>query len=284
MLKIKKHGSYRKGLGIKGGLVSILLIIWAIAILYPLFWMVMSSMKSYNEIYSSVWSLPKDWLFSNYIVAWEKGISNYFVNSLIVTIFTVVGVLIIASLCAYGLSRYKSKGIDIALIFCMTGMMVNPQVCLVPLYILLQKFGIHNTRLALILPYIAYRLPLSVLLIRSYFLGIPKEIEESARIDGCSSFGIYSKIFMPMSKPILFTTIVLTAYYAWNEFLFAIIFIDSDKLKTIPSGLMNFRDALQTEWGVLLAGMVISALPMIILLILLQKHLVRGMSEGSLKG
>lgn len=284
MLKIKKHGSHRKSLGIKGGLVSILLIIWAIAILYPLFWMVMSSMKSYNEIYSSVWSLPKDWLFSNYIVAWEKGISNYFVNSLIVTIFTVVGVLIIASLCAYGLSRYKSKGIDIALIFCMTGMMVNPQVCLVPLYILLQKFGIHNTRLALILPYIAYRLPLSVLLIRSYFLGIPKEIEESARIDGCSSFGIYSKIFMPMSKPILFTTIVLTAYYAWNEFLFAIIFIDSDKLKTIPSGLMNFRDALQTEWGVLLAGMVISALPMIILLILLQKHLVRGMSEGSLKG
>ena len=89
---------------------------------------------------------------------------------------------------------------------------------------------------------------------------------------------------MPMSKPIIVTTIVLTAYYAWNEFLFATIFIDSDKLKTIPSGLMNFRDALQTDWGVLLAGMVISALPMIVLLTILQKHLVRGMSEGSIKG
>ena len=284
MLKTKKHRSYRDRFGIGGSIAFVVLILWAIIILYPLFWMVMSSMKSYDEIYSKVWSLPEEWLFSNYLVAWEKGISNYFVNSLIVTIVTVVGVVVIASLCAYGLSRYKSKGIDIALVLCMTGMMINPQVCLIPLYVLLQKLGIHNTRLALILPYIAYRLPLSVLLIRSYFLGIPKEIEESARIDGCSAFGIYSKIFMPMSKPIIFTTIVLTAYYAWNEFLFSIIFIDSNKLKTIPAGLMNFRDALQTDWGVLLAGMVISTLPMIILLIVLQKHLVRGMSEGSLKG
>lgn len=284
MMKAKKSRSFRERFGLAGSIVTILLIIWAIAILYPLFWMVMSSMKSYNEIYSQVWSLPEKWLFSNYITAWEKGISSYFVNSLIVTISTVVGVVVIASLCAFGLSRYKSKGISIALVLCMAGMMVNPQVCLIPLYILLQTLGIHNTRLALILPYIAFRLPLSVLLIRSYFLSIPKEIEESARIDGCSSFGIYSRIFMPMSKPIIFTSIVLTAYYAWNEFLFAIIFIDSDRLKTIPSGLMNFRDALQTDWGVLLAGMVISALPMIILLTVLQKHLVRGMSEGALKG
>lgn len=284
MVKAKKHHSYRDRFGIGGSITFVILILLAITVLYPLFWMVMSSMKSYNEIYSKVWSLPEKWLISNYSVAWEKGISNYFVNSIIVTAFTVVGVVVIASLCAYGLSRYKSKGIDIALMLCMAGMMVNPQVCLIPLYVLLQKFGILNTRLALILPYIAYRLPLSVLLIRSYFLDIPKGIEESARIDGCSSFGIYSKIFMPMSKPIIFTTIVLTSYYAWNEFLFSIVFIDSDKLKTIPSGLMTFKDALQTDWGVLLAGMVISTLPMIILLIALQKHLVRGTSEGAIKG
>ncbi|SCY66240.1 carbohydrate ABC transporter permease [Alkaliphilus peptidifermentans] len=284
MLKIKNKRSYKNKLGAGGSILFIILVIYAIIILYPLFWMVMSSMKSYGEIYNSVWNLPEKWLFTNYLEAWDKGISNYFINSVIVTVSTITGVLIIGSLCAYALSRYKSRGINIALIACMTGMMVNPQVALIPLYLLLQKLGIHNTRLALILPYIALRLPLSVLLIRSYFLGIPKEIEESARMDGCSSFGIYSRIFMPMSKPILFTTVVLTAFYAWNEFLFAIIFIDSDRLKTIPSGLMNFRDALQTEWGVLLAGMVISALPMIILLMVLQKHLVRGMSEGSIKG
>lgn len=274
----------RKKINLAKLTVSIILVIWAVIILYPLFWMVMSSMKSYNEIYNSVWSLPETWLVSNYATAWEKGISSYFINSLIVTVSTIAGVVVIGSLCAYGLSRYKSRGIDIALMFAMVGMMINPQICLVPLYTILQSLGIHNTRFALILPYIAFRLPLSVLLMRSYFLSIPKEIEESARIDGCSDFGIYRRIFMPMSKPIIFTTVVLTAYYAWNEFLFAIIFIDSDRLKTIPSGLMNFRDALQTDWGVLLAGMVISALPMVIMLIVLQKHLVRGMSEGSIKG
>ncbi|HHY14893.1 MAG TPA: carbohydrate ABC transporter permease [Firmicutes bacterium] len=269
---------------IAGWLIAILLLIYVVVILYPLFWMLMSSLKGYNEIYSNVWDLPQDWLFSNYVTAWQKGISDYFVNSLIVTGATIVLVSVVASLCAYGLSRFNFKGGAFVFILCAGGMMINPQVTLVPLYRLLQAIGVHNTRFALILPYVAFRLSLAVLLLRSYFLGIPKDLEEAARIDGCSDWGIYAKIYMPLARPILLTTAMLTAYYAWNEFLFAIIFIDSNKYKTIPSGLMNFRDALQTDWGVLLAGMVISALPMIILLVSLQKHLVRGMAEGAVKG
>lgn len=281
----RKVSSYRRDkFGIGEGLILIVLLIGVVCIAYPLFWMIMSSLKGYKEIYGNVWGLPSVWKFSNYAVAWEKGISKYFLNSLIVTISTVIGVVIIASLCAYGLSRYKFKGMSIALIICMGGMMLNPQVCVIPLYVLLQKLGIHNTRFAMILPYVAFRLPLTVLLIRSFFLAIPKELEESARIDGCSAFGIYWRIFMPISKPILLTSVILTAYYSWNEFLFSIIFIDSDSLKTIPSGLMNFRDALQTDWGVLLAGMVISALPIIILFICMQKYFIRGMAAGSVKG
>lgn len=280
-----KTFSYRRDkFGIGEVLILILLLIGVVVIVYPLFWMVMSSLKNYKEIYNNVWGLPTTWKFSNYAVAWKKGISNYFLNSLIVTVSTVMGVIIIASLCAFGLSRYRFKGMNIALVFCMGGMMLNPQVCVVPLYVLLQKLGIHNTRFAMILPYIAFRLPLTVLLIRSFFLSIPKELEESARIDGCTPLGIYWRIFMPISKPILLTSVILTAYYSWNEFLFSIIFIDSDKLKTIPSGLMNFRDALQTDWGVLLAGMVISALPIIILFICMQKYFIRGMAAGSVKG
>lgn len=274
----------RFGFGIGEGLTLLLLVGFAIVIIYPLFWMVVSSMKSYKEIYNNVWGLPGTWLIENYKTAWEKGISAYFVNSLIVTVATVVSVLIIASMAAFALSRFRSRIIDVALVLIMAGMMINPQVALIPLYGILTSLGIHNTRWALILPYIAFRLPLSVLLIRSYFLGIPKEIQESAIIDGCSEFGIYTRIYLPMSKPILVTSVVLTSFYAWNEFLFATIFIDSNALKTIPSGLMNFRDALRTDWGVLLAGMVIATLPMILLLILVQKHLVRGLSEGSVKG
>ncbi|MCS7460578.1 carbohydrate ABC transporter permease [Paenibacillus doosanensis] len=265
-------------------IVTFLLFAGVVLIFYPLFWMVVSSFKSYDEIFGSVWGLPSKWLFSNYVTAWNKGVAGYFLNSVIVTASTVAGVVLIASLCAFGLSRYSFKLDKAALLFIMGGMMLNPQVCLIPLYVLLQQTHLHNTYLALILTYIAFRLPLIVLLIRSYFLGVSKEIEESAKIDGCSALQIYWRIFMPMSIPILLTSTILIAYYAWNEFLFAIIFIDSDKYKTIPAGLMSFKDALSTDWGVLLAGLVISALPLIILFIFMQKYFIRGIAAGSVKG
>jgi raffinose/stachyose/melibiose transport system permease protein len=276
-------GIYRK-FNISRMLILLFLSIGVLGIVYPLFWMVTSSFKSYDEIYGSVWGLPSKWLFSNYATAWNKGVANYFVNSLIVTSSTIVGVIIIASLCAFGLSRYQLKYGKTMLLFVMGGMMLNPQVCLVPLYILFQQLHLYNTYYALILTYIAFMLPITVLLIRAYFLGISKEIEESAKMDGCSAFRIYWSIFMPMSIPIILTATILVAYYAWNEFLFAIIFIGSDKLKTIPAGLMNFRDALSTDWGVLLAGLVISATPLILLFIFMQKYFIRGIAAGSVKG
>ena len=260
------------------------LLFFAFIVLYPLYWMFISSFKSYDEIYNNVWSLPSVWHFENYITAWSQGISSYFFNSLFVTILTILLVVLIGSMAAYSLSRYKTKWINVALIFIIGGLMMNPQVALIPLFEILTWMNLINTHWALILTYVAYRLPLSIILIRAFFLSIPKELEESAIIDGCSEFGIYYRIYLPLSIPILITTIVLTAYFAWNEFLFSTVFIDSSALKTIPSGLMGFRDALRTDWGVLLAGMVIASIPMIILLILLQKYLVRGLSEGSVKG
>lgn len=265
-------------------ITMLMLAAFAIAILYPLLWMVISSMKSYNEIFNDVWGLPSNWIVENYSLAWSKGISGYFMNSLLVTSVTIIAVLIIGSMAAFVLARYKTRWIDIALIFTIGGMMMNPQVALIPLFNILTKLDLINTHWALILTYIAYRLPLTILLLRGYFLSIPKELEESAIIDGCTEFGTYRRIYLPMSVPILLTTIVLTAFFAWNEFLFATVFIDSETLKTIPSGLMNFRDALRTDWGVLLAGMVLASLPMIALLIFLQKYLVQGLSDGSVKG
>ncbi|QVY61245.1 carbohydrate ABC transporter permease [Cytobacillus gottheilii] len=260
------------------------LIIFSLIILYPLYWMVISSLKSYDEIYNNVWGLPEVWHFENYATAWSLGISSYFLNSVVVTGATIILVVFIGSMAAFALSRYKSKWIDISLYIIIGGLMMNPQVALIPLFELLTWMDLINTRWALILIYVAYRLPLTIILIRAFFLSIPRELEESAIIDGCSEFKIYTKIYLPLSIPILITTVVLTAYFAWNEFLFATVFIDSNDLKTIPSGLMNFRDALRTDWGVLLSGMVIASIPMIILLIFLQKYLVRGLSEGSVKG
>lgn len=255
-----------------------------VMVAYPLFWVLMSSLKTTEEITLNVWAFPAEPQWQNYVNAWNRGISGYFVNSLIVTLSTIAGVLSLSSLCAYGLSRYKTPWLKYVLVVVMGGMMLNPQVCLVPLYGILTRLRIRNTYLALILPYVAFRLPLNTLLIRSFFLSVPKEIEESATLDGCGSLQIYGRIFLPMSRPILLTSAILTAYYAWNEFLFAIIFIDSNKYRTIPAGLMSFRDALQIDWGPLLAGMAISAVPIMIFFISVQKHFVRGMMAGSVKG
>lgn len=284
MAKFGKSSRKFREFGTGEFITLLVLVAFAIVILYPLIWMVISSMKSYEEIYNDVWGLPSTWIVENYSLAWSKGISGYFVNSVIVTGTTIIAVLIIGSMAAFALARYRTRLIDLALIFTIGGMMMNPQVALIPLFNILSSFHLINTHWALIFTYIAYRLPLTILLLRGYFLSIPKELEESAIIDGCSEFGIYRRIYLPMSTPILLTTVVLTAFFAWNEFLFATIFIDSESLKTIPSGLMNFRDALRTDWGVLLSGMVIASLPMVALLIFLQKYLVRGLSEGSVKG
>ncbi|MGP6195025.1 carbohydrate ABC transporter permease [Priestia megaterium] len=264
-------------------IVYVGLIVYFIVIAYPLLWMLISSFKSTEEIFTHSWSMPHTWLIENYVTAWKSGISSYFLNSVIVTGASCFLTVLVSALGAYGLSRFEFQGKAFVLIICLGGLMLSPQVSLIPLYSIIQKLGIYNTHLALILPYVAYRIPLTILLIRAYFLSIPKELEEAARLDGCTSLGILFRIFIPMSTPILLTTTILTAYYTWNEFMFAIIFIDDDSLRTIPAGLMQFRDALQTDWGVLLAGLTISAAPIVMLFLFMQKYFIRGIANGSVK-
>ncbi|MGZ4160942.1 MAG: carbohydrate ABC transporter permease [Neobacillus sp.] len=280
-LKSKKE---KPGFSIAVGLIFLFLLLYFISIAYPLFWMIVNSFKNTAAIYNDTWGLPKQWLFSNYQAAWEQGVSSYFVNSLIITIGTCILTVLVSSLCAYGLTRFQLKGGKFLLLFVSAGLMFSPQSSLIPLYELIQKMGLFDTYWALILTFTAYRIPLTVLLIRSFFLSIPKELEESAYLDGATSLNVFTKIFLPMSKPILFTGVILTAYYSWNEFLFSMLFIQTEKVKPITSGLLVFKDALNTNWGVLLAGLVISAIPLIVIFIMMQKYFVRGLAEGSVKG
>ncbi|MFC7393969.1 carbohydrate ABC transporter permease [Scopulibacillus cellulosilyticus] len=269
---------------LSGFVVYFILIVYFIIIAYPLLWMVMNSFRSSKEILGDSWGFPKEFLIQNYVDAWQSGIAGYFLNSVIVTVATCVLTVLISAMGAYAFSRFQFKGKNILLIFCLGGLMLSPQVSLIPLYKLMQALHIYNTYWAMILPYVAYRIPFTLLLIRAYFLSIPKELEESASLDGCSNLQIFTKIFLPLSKPVLMTATVMTGYFAWNEFMFAIVFVDNDKLRTIPAGLMQFRDALQTNWGVLLAGLTISALPIVILFLFAQKYFIRGMASGSIKG
>ena len=276
--------SRRNRIGIGEIVWLAVLIILAILIIYPMFWIVMSSFKDYNGIFKDVWGLPKEWLFENYKTAWDRGISNYFINSLIVSAGTIAGVVVLTTFAAFGICQLKNKLASVCFLAIMGGLLLSPQVCLLPLYMLLKNMGIKDTYAALIIPYIAFRIPVSVMLIRSFFIGIPKDLEESALIDGASLFQIYRKIYLPLSKPIVSTVVFMTAYYAWNEFVFATMFIDSSQRQTIPVGLMVFSDGLMTNWGVVMAGMVIACLPIIVLFIVMQKSFIRGITAGSVKG
>ena len=279
-VKVKKRRVYGPG----ELLWLAILFLLAALILYPLFWILMSSFKDYNGIYGDVWGLPDVWHVENYMTAWNRGISQYFLNSLIVTICTLDAVVFASTFSAFGICQMKGRLGNFVFLFCLCGLLLSPQVCLLPLFMLLKSLKLKNTLFAMILPYIAFRLPVSIMLIRSFFVGISKELEEAATIDGATLMQIYGHIYLPLSKPIISTVIIMTAYYAWNEFVFATIFVDSSKLRTIPVGLMVFRDGLMTEWGVVLAGMVISCLPIIVLFLLMQKSFVRGMTAGAVKG
>jgi raffinose/stachyose/melibiose transport system permease protein len=277
--KIRKPGT-----PIVVGLIFVFLLLYFIAIAYPLFWMVINSFKNTADIFNDSWGLPKEWLFSNYATAWQQGVSSYFINSVMITVGTCLLTVLISALCAFGLTRFQIKGGKFLLLFVSAGLMFSPQSSLIPLYELIQQMGIFDTHWALILTFTSYRIPLTVLLIRSFFLSIPKELEESAYLDGATTLDVFGRIFLPMSKPILFTGVILTAYYAWNEFLFSLIFIQTEEVKPITSGLLVFKDALNTNWGVLMAGLVISALPLIVVFMLMQKYFVRGLADGSVKG
>ncbi len=264
-------------------LVFIILYAYALAIIYPLLWMVLSGFKNNQRLFLNTWALPDVYRWENYAKAWRIGIGKYFFNSILITSTSIIFTIFISTCCSFALSRLQFKGQKPLLLFIIGGLMLSPQVSLISLYKTLQSINIYNTRWALIIPYVAYRLPFTIFLMRSYMITLPGDFEDSAHIDGCSVWQIFVKIIAPMCKPIIATSAMFTAMSCWNEFMFALVFIESDTLKTIPVGMMNLRSALSTEWSVLLAGLTLSILPMVVLYLLFQRQFVRGITSGGIK-
>ncbi|MCM3163215.1 carbohydrate ABC transporter permease [Metabacillus litoralis] len=273
---------------IKNRIFQLAVIVWfgifSFVIIFPLIWLCLSGLKSNRDFFLNTWSLPEEWLWGNYKAAWDAGVGDFFFNSVFVTVVSVTIILLLGAMAAYGLSRFQFKGQNMLLVIILSGLMLAPQVSLLPLYKLLQAIGLYNTYGALILPYVAFQLPFAIFLMRSYFLSIPKELEESAIIDGCNSWKVFWHIILPMGKPIIASAALLTGMFVWNEFMFALVFIEDSSLRTIPVGLMNLRSQLNTNFGIQLAGLAISALPMVIAYIMFQKQFVRGISAGGVKG
>lgn len=257
--------------------------IFALLIIVPMLWMLLSSLKTNTEFFSSVWGFPEELMFENYVYAFTNGVGQYFTNSLLYTAASVALSVFFSALAAYALSRFEFRGRNILFVAVMAGMMISPEVNLVSLYSLMQDLNLYDTRIGLILVYTVFRFPFTVVLMRSYMLSLPRSVEEAALLDGCNVMQVFLRIALPMSKPVLASGALFSAMYAWNEYMFATIFIESSELRTIPIGLQSLKTAMRTDYPVLIAGLVISASVTIIAFLCSQKYFIRGLAQGSVK-
>ncbi len=263
----------------------IILLIAAIICLFPLLWMVSSSLKPLDEIFTNMSLLPKRFYFKNYIDAWVKGkFEVYFLNSVIYTICSVFGILLISSLCGYALARLNVPFKNLIFLILIIPLIVPLPGTFVPLYVLLKKLGLLDTRIGLILCYINGGLAFGIFLLKSFFEEIPKELEEAAIIDGATSFQIYFKIMLPLVRPALATLAIFNTVSIWNEFLLALIILQNPLKMPIQRGIMMFHGTHITEYGQLMAGLTIATLPVIIIYLLMQQHIIKGITAGALKG
>jgi raffinose/stachyose/melibiose transport system permease protein len=252
----------------------------AIAVVYPILWMALSSLKTNSEILGSPFGWPTGLDFSSYGRALDGGVATYFLNSVIVTVTSVVSTTLLSAWAAYALTRITipfSKGILFVVI---GGLMLAPTVAVIPLVKLMQSWGIYDTYWALILLYTAFRIPFTTFLIRSYMVDLPIDVDEAAVLDGSSNWQTFWRITLPMCTPILISAVILQILFAWNEYLFALIFIGDESLKTLPVGLATLSSRSVTDFPAVFAGMTLAAVPMIALFFLCQRYFIRGLADG----
>lgn len=259
------------------GFVTLMLFALTGLILFPLFLLVLMSLKSTNQIFSAPLALPETYHFENFVRAWQTGgFGQYFLNSAFVVLTTLVIMIVITSMASYALVRFDFPAQRLVLVFILAGFMIPPQVLLVPLYSLMNNLGLLNTYAVLILSYLGFSIPFSVFFLRQYFVNIPDSLAEAARIGGCSELTIFGRIYLPLSFPALSAVLVFQFIFLWNEFLYALVFITDDAKRTLPAGLMAFQGQHTTDWAALFAGIIIAVIPTIVFFLLFQKQFIRG--------
>jgi raffinose/stachyose/melibiose transport system permease protein len=254
------------------------------ACLFPLMWMVSSSLKTQSTIFTDMSLWVKDPQWNNYFEAWTRGqFGQFFFNSLFYTLSVVVGVIVISSLAAYAFSRLKFPGKNILFILLISTMMIPIPGSFIALYVLLVKLDLINTRLGYILPQINGGLALGIFLLKTFFDKLPQDLEDAARIDGCNKFQVYLNVALPLAKPALAVLVVFNALAVWNEYLLAMLVLSDRSLMPLQRGLMVFQGAHLTEYPLLMAGIAISIIPIVTLYFLMQRYIVAGITAGALK-
>nr|WP_179580410.1 carbohydrate ABC transporter permease [Leifsonia psychrotolerans] len=261
------------------GLIAI-----AVVFFFPMVWMVLSSFKSNAQIFSSPFALPTAIDFTRWAEAWDVGhIGQYALNSVIVTGSSVFAILLLGVGAAFAFSRYRFPGRELMMGLLALGLLLPLQSYFIAQATMFTDLAITDTRWALIVPYTAMGLPLAVYLLKVYLDALPDELFEAARIDGAGDLRVFWSLVVPLLRPGLATVAIFSALSCWNEFLLALLYIQDDALKTIPTGLLAFSSRYVTDYGLLFSALSIVTLPMIVIYIVFNKQIVEGITAGSLK-
>jgi len=251
-----------------------------LVVLYPLLWMTLNGLKNNAAIFGNPFALPTGFALDNYIAAWNRGVKNYITSSLIITLASSAATVMISAWTAYGLTRSQLPGKPLFVGLVLGGLMLSPTVAVIPLVRMMQDMGLYNSHLALIILYTAFRIPFTTFLIRSYMIGLPRDLDEAARMDGAGEGQIFWRIILPLCKPILISCVILHVLFAWNEYLFAMIFTSSLEVQTLPVGLMSIMSRNNTNYAVVFAAMTLAALPILLIFFAAQRFFIRGLTGG----
>ena len=265
-------------------IMYIYLLVMTAVFAMPMVFTLLSSVKTKLEIFSDPFALPRVPQFVNYIVAWkEANMSRYFINSILQAGTTVIILAVMASMAAYVLSRFDFKGNKFLLLFFTLGMMVPMHTVLVPVAYIIGALNLKNNIPALILIYVSFSLPFSILVMTNFMKGVNRSLEEAAVIDGATYFQVYRMVMLPLCIPALSTISIFNFLSAWNNILFPLLFINDKKLKPISLGLLNFNGERGSDYGPLMAAIVITVTLPLILYLLFQEKVEGGLAAGAVK-
>ncbi|MDK2946623.1 carbohydrate ABC transporter permease [Geotoga petraea] len=261
----------------------LIVIVWLI----PFFITTFTSLKSMDEIMASTswWKPPQQLVWENFANSWEQGnMKTYFRNTFIITVPSVIGTLFVSSLGAFSLSFYKFKMSKIVLIIFVAGMLIPFQMLLIPVYKFSQQTGLYDTFQGVILFHVAFQLGFCTFFLRNFMIGIPKSIFESAKMDGANDFTLYRKIALPLSLPAMAALGILEFTWIWNDYLWALILLQSDSLKPVTLGLVNLQGQWVTSWNIISAASLIAAIVPLVVFLLFQRYFIDGLTVGAVKG
>ncbi|MBN9016932.1 MAG: carbohydrate ABC transporter permease [Rhizobiales bacterium] len=251
---------------------------------YPLLWVLFGSLKTKTDLINNVWGPPQELVFQNYADAWRiAGIGSRIVNSLSITAAALVVLVAVATPCAYALARLKFRGRAVVLAVTVAAMLVPPQVMAIPLFLVARDLGMINNRLGLAVIYAATSMPLSVFILRSFFLTLPADLEDAARVDGASRLAILTRIMLPLVKPGVALVVIFAFIEIWNDFFLAFLLLRKPELQTIPLGLVAFFQQYDSLWNLYFATLMITTLPVIIIFLLMQRQFIAGLTAGAVK-